>query len=72
MMKAFVTGGSFFFTLVTEKRRHLFASADAVDVLLCAFRSVRSTRPFVLDAIGGIAVGVAALQFPPICRGWGL
>ena len=49
--RAFVAGGSFFFTLVTEKRRPLFASAEAVDVLRCAFRSVRSTRPFALDAI---------------------
>ena len=49
--RAFVAGGSFFFTLVTEKRRPLFASAEVVDVLRDAFRSVRSTRPFALDAI---------------------
>ena len=49
--RAFVSGGSFFFTLVTEKRRPLFASTEAVDVLRDAFRSVRSTRPFALDAI---------------------
>ena len=49
--RAFVAGGSFFFTLVTEKRRPLFASAEAVDVLRCAFRSVHSTRPFALNAI---------------------
>jgi putative transposase len=49
--RAFVSGGSFFFKLVTEKRRPLFASAEAVDVLRSAFRSVRSTRPFALDAI---------------------
>ena len=49
--RAFVSGGSFFFTLVTEKRRPLFASAEAVDVLRGAFRSARSTRPFALDAI---------------------
>jgi putative transposase len=48
--RAFISGGSFFFTLVTEKRRPLFASAEAVDVLRGAFRSVRSTRPFALDA----------------------
>ncbi|MEO6423579.1 MAG: hypothetical protein ABIR84_13145 [Candidatus Nitrotoga sp.] len=49
--RAFVSVGSFFFTLVKEKRRPLFASGEAVDVLRGAFRSVRSTRPFVLDAI---------------------
>ena len=49
--RAFVAGGSFFFTLVTKKRRPLFASAEAVDVLREAFRAVRSTRPFSLDAI---------------------
>jgi len=31
--RAFVSDGSFFFTLVTEERRPLFASAEAVDVL---------------------------------------
>ncbi len=49
--RAFVSGGSYFFTLVTEKRRPLFVSAEAVDVLRDAFRPVRSTRPFALDAI---------------------
>ena len=49
--RAFVQGGSFFFTLVTEKRRPLFSSADAVEVLREAFKTVRSTRPFNLDAI---------------------
>ena len=49
--RAFLPGGSFFFTVVTEKRRPLLASADAVDVLRMAFRAVRSARPFELDAI---------------------
>jgi putative transposase len=49
--RAFVAGGSFFFTLVTERRRPLFASAEAVDVLREAFRSVRTKRPFELDAM---------------------
>ena len=49
--RAFVPGGSFFFTLVTEKRRPLFRSADAVDTLRQAFRVVRSSRPYELDAI---------------------
>jgi putative transposase len=49
--RAFVEGGSFFFTLVTEKRRPIFASDEAVDVLRNAFRSVREKSPFILDAI---------------------
>jgi len=49
--RAFVSGGSYFFTLVTEKRRPLFVSAEAIDVLRDEFRSVRSTRTFALDTI---------------------
>ena len=49
--RAFIPGGSFFFTLVTEKRRPLLASAEAVDVLRQAFRTVKASRPFELDAI---------------------
>lgn len=49
--RAFIPGGSFFFTLVTEKRRPLLASAEAVDVLRQAFRTVKAARPFDLDAI---------------------
>ncbi len=49
--RAFVPGGSFFFTLVTEKRRPLFTSPEAVDVLRQTFRVVKATRPFDLDAI---------------------
>jgi len=49
--RAFIPGGSFFFTVVTEQRRPLLAAADAVDVLRMAFRTVRSARPFELDAI---------------------
>jgi putative transposase len=49
--RAFVKGGSFFFTLVTERRRPIFAADKAVNVLRSAFRSVRNSRPFTLDAI---------------------
>ena len=49
--RAFVPGGSFFFTLVMQGRRPVFASAETVDVLREAFRSVRSTRPFELEAM---------------------
>lgn len=49
--RAWVAGGSFFFTVVTAKRRPLFASVEAVDVLRIAFRTVRARHPFNLDAI---------------------
>ena len=49
--RALVPGGTFFFTLVTERRRPVFAADDAVAVLRDAFRSVRRSRPFGIDAI---------------------
>ena len=49
--RAFVEGGSFFFTLVTEKRRPIFLSDEAVDVLRASFRTVQQKRPFSLDAV---------------------
>jgi putative transposase len=48
--RAFVAGGTYFFTAVTEKRRPILASADAVAVLRGAFRHVRQRRPFWVDA----------------------
>ena len=49
--RAFVPGGSFFFTLVTCERRPLFSSADNVQTLREAFRKVRASRPFAIDAM---------------------
>lgn len=49
--RAWIEGGSFFFTVVTAERRPLFASREAVDVLRMAFRVVRSRRPFDVDAM---------------------
>ena len=49
--RAFTPGGSFFFTVVTERRRTLLASAEAVEVLRMAIQAVRSTRPFEVDAM---------------------
>ncbi|HKK14125.1 MAG TPA: transposase [Gammaproteobacteria bacterium] len=46
-----VPGGCFFFTVVTRRRRPLLTRADSVDVLRAAFRSVRTERPFRVDAI---------------------
>jgi putative transposase len=48
--RAFVPGGSFFFTVVTADRRRLFADDKNIGTLREAFRTVRSKRPFTLDA----------------------
>ena len=49
--RAIAPGGTFFFTLVTDRRRPVLASDAAMDVLRNAFRSVRQSRPFEIDAI---------------------
>ncbi len=49
--RAFVPGGSYFFTLVTWQRKPIFDNADAVNILRNAFRAVRATRSFEIDAI---------------------
>jgi putative transposase len=49
--RAYTPGGTFFFTLVTEGRRPVFSAAEAVEVLRDAFRTVRKSRPFDLDAM---------------------
>lgn len=49
--RAFTPGGTFFFTLVTEGRRPILAAAEAVETLRDAFRAVRQSRPFEIDAI---------------------
>ncbi|MFZ5502784.1 MAG: REP-associated tyrosine transposase [Pseudomonadota bacterium] len=49
--RVFVPGASYFFTLVTERRRPILATVTVVECLRAAFRAVRKTRPFELDAI---------------------
>jgi putative transposase len=49
--RAFIPGGSWFFTLVTESRRPVFASSENISVLREAFRSVKTKHPFTIDAI---------------------
>ena len=49
--RAIVHGGTFFFTLMTDRRRPILASDEAGDVLRNVFRSVRQSRPFEIDAI---------------------
>lgn len=40
-----------FFTGVTQQRRPVFAGADAAEILRMAFRKVRTTHPFHVDAL---------------------
>ena len=49
--RANVHGGSYFFTLVTERRRKLFVNDTNVDLFHQAFRHVMDKRPFVMDAV---------------------
>ena len=49
--RAFTPGGTLFFTVVTHNRLPILACAKAVDVLRAAFRSVRRSRPFEIDAM---------------------
>ncbi len=46
----FVPGGSFFFTVNLADRQSRLLTEE-IDLLRDAFRSVRATRPFTLDAI---------------------
>jgi len=48
--RAKVTGGTFFFTLVTEHRRPLFREAPAVALFLQAVEKIGTRHPFELDA----------------------
>ncbi len=48
--RVYIKGGSYFFTVVSEKRRKLFADYDNVKLLRKAFKKVMQKRPFVIDA----------------------
>lgn len=43
-------GGTFFFTVVTHKRRELLCEPDNVDILRDAFTYVKKRHPFEIDA----------------------
>jgi putative transposase len=49
--RAFIPGGTYFFTVVVEARRPIFTSAEVVEVLRGAFRSVCKSHPFQIDAM---------------------
>ena len=46
-----VTGGCYFFTVVTYSRRPFFEQPERVDLLREAFRWMQRQRPFCLEAI---------------------
>jgi putative transposase len=48
--RANLTGGTYFFTLVTERRRPLFREQEAVTQLLQSVETVRLRHPFEMDA----------------------
>lgn len=50
-VRAFRPGGTFFLTLVTERRAPLFASESARSILRAAMEHCRRHHPFTLDAI---------------------
>ena len=49
--RAFVPGGRYFFTVVTNQRHKFFTHDAPVDCLHHAFRGVMSKYPFTIDAI---------------------
>ena len=49
--RAFQSGGSYFFTVVTHGRRPWLTGEHAIERLRHAFRRVMEDRPFVMDAI---------------------
>jgi putative transposase len=49
--RAFVSGGCFFFTVVTHARQRLFDEAENVDRLCEGFHRTMKKHPFKIDAI---------------------
>jgi putative transposase len=49
--RAFIPGGCFFFTAVTQDRWELFEQEDAIVRLREGFRRVREKHPFAIDAM---------------------
>jgi putative transposase len=49
--RLYVPGGTYFFTLVVQKRMPLFSSSENVQSLREAFKEVMEKRPFKIEAI---------------------
>ena len=48
--RVYIEGGSYIFTVITEKRRKIFADDDSVKRLRAASKAVMQKRPFIIDA----------------------
>ena len=48
--RAYIPGGTYFFTVVTYQRRPIFSSPDAVDTLRNAFQYTLARMPFTIVA----------------------
>jgi REP element-mobilizing transposase RayT len=48
--RAKVTGGTYFFTVVTHNRRQFLCEPENIDLLRDAFRYVKSSHPFIATA----------------------
>jgi REP-associated tyrosine transposase len=44
-------GTTYFFTVVTYRRRPFLCAPDAIDLLRKAFKTVKAAHPFAMDAI---------------------
>jgi putative transposase len=49
--RVYIPGGTYFFTLVTQARRPLFAEERWRECLRSAFESIRKSDPFTIEAI---------------------
>ncbi len=49
--RAYLPGGIYFFTVVTLNRAPIFTDENRVEALRQAFRKVKATRPFEIDAM---------------------
>jgi putative transposase len=49
--RAYLAGGTYFFTVVTHERIPVFDCAEHVEILRDAFRKIRKAQPFAIDAI---------------------
>ena len=49
--RAFVPGGTYFFTVVTAQRCPIFSDDRSVELLRQAFLHVKKKRPFTVDAM---------------------
>ena len=48
--RTFVPGGTYFFTVVTARRRKLFCDEGTIQLVRQAFHHVNANRPFMVNA----------------------